>query len=92
VPGDFNQDGVLGLTDATNLLGYLYLGEPSVLPCRGVDAERANLTLLDADADGQLLLTDAVHVLNFLFRGGPAPVLGEACVPISGCSDACAAP
>jgi len=92
VPGDFTQDGILGLTDATNLLGYLYLGEPSVLPCRGVDAERANLTLLDADADGQLLLTDAVHVLNFLFRGGPAPVLGEACVPISGCSDACAAP
>jgi hypothetical protein len=92
VPGDFTQDGVLGLTDATNLLGYLYLGEPGALPCRGIDADRANVTLLDADADGELRLTDAVHVLNFLFRGGAPPVLGDSCVPITGCADACAAP
>ena len=51
---------------------------------------RRNLTLLDANADRGVNLSDAVYLLSYLFEGGPPPVLGEECLRIEGCPDACA--
>ncbi|MBI4602753.1 MAG: hypothetical protein HY721_12420 [Planctomycetes bacterium] len=73
--GDADQNGTLQLTDAVQVLGYLFLGIPTKVPdC---------LDAADADDNGQVQLTDAVRILGFLFLGlgppappGPPP---EAC-------------
>jgi hypothetical protein len=62
------------------------VGGVPVQPCD----EAGSTKLLDADGNGELNITDAIHVLAFLFQGGPAHALGESCVPIAGCPDACA--
>ncbi len=61
--GDADDNGVLQLTDAIRILGFLFLGgqEPTCL-----DAA-------DADDNGVLQLTDAIRILGFLFLGGPPP-------------------
>lgn len=61
--GDVNQDTRLDLSDAVNILGYLFLE----------GAAPACLSAADADDTGAVNLTDAVYLLNFLFRGGAAP-------------------
>jgi len=91
MPGDSNQDGQLDISDAVDLLGSLFLGDHSVLPCGdGTMAHPANKTLLDSNGDGDVDLSDAVHVLSFLFAGLPPPVLGTECTVVSGCPDVCA--
>ena len=91
MPGDANQNGVLGLADAVSLLGHLFQGSPISLPCGdGNSGDAANVALLDGDGDGAIGLSDAVSVLLFLFQGGPPLVGGTDCVPIVGCPDACA--
>jgi hypothetical protein len=59
---DTNADGSANLTDAVVLLGYLFLGNPTSLPC---------LDAADANDSGDLNLTDAVVALGFLFLGNP---------------------
>jgi hypothetical protein len=89
-PGDCNQDGKLDISDAVCLLGHLFLGAPSVLPCEGgTTADPGNKTLFDANGDGGVDLSDAVNELLFLFSGGPPPKLGTECVVIVGCPDKC---
>jgi len=61
--GDADGDGVLALTDAIQILGFLFQGD---------DAPDC-LDAADADNDQQLQLTDAVRVLGFLFQGTEAP-------------------
>ncbi len=90
LPGDADQDGVLSLSDAVTLLGWLFLGVDTPLPCEGSVSDDGNLTLLDVDATGRVDLSDAVVVLGYLFLGGPPPALGVECVPIPSCPDACA--
>jgi hypothetical protein len=90
LPGDCNQDGALDISDARCLLGYLYSGRPSVLPCGdGGSGDAGSLALLDSNGDGLLDLSDAVRVLGFLFLGNPPPVLGDDCVHVAGCPDRC---
>lgn len=89
-PGDLDQNGRLDISDAVALLGHLFLGSPSELPCgNGTILDPANRTLYDSDGNGNVDLTDAIGVLSFLFQGGPPPVLGTTCIRIVGCEDAC---
>jgi hypothetical protein len=61
--GDADASGVLELTDAIRVLGFLFLGT----------AAPGCFEAADADDNGEVQLTDAVRVLNFLFAGGPPP-------------------
>jgi len=92
VPGDCSQNGVSDLSDAVCLLGALFLGEPTELPCGdGSFTDPANLRLLDMQPDGGLDCSDAVAWLQFQFHGGPRHPLalpgreGWGCVSIAGC-------
>ena len=91
VPGDLNQDGGMDISDSIALLGHLFLGSPARLPCQeGSISDPANLTLLDVNGDAEINLTDAIHSLAYLFMGGAPPAPGTECLPIAGCSNACA--
>jgi len=61
--GDVDVNGALDITDAINILNYLFLGGagPSCLPLANVDGE------------GGVDLTDPISLLTNLFLGGPAP-------------------
>lgn len=70
--GDVNDSGTLEVTDAINLLGWLFLGGPG----------STCLDAVDSDNSGRLDLSDAINVLVFLFGGDlpPGPdLLGEGC-------------
>ncbi len=58
--GDVSGDGIVGLGDAVNQLGYLFQG--GSIPC---------LDAADANDDGSISLGDVVYILSFLFAGGP---------------------
>jgi hypothetical protein len=64
VRGDTNGDGIRNISDAVSILGFLFRGAPSVLPC---------IASADNDGNGRIELTDAVYLLGFLFLGGPPP-------------------
>jgi hypothetical protein len=80
--GDCNQDGAIDLSDVVCLLGHLFQGNPSELPC---ETAGANLALMDCNQDSGIDLSDAIYKLAFLFQGGPAPVQGVGCIPIVDC-------
>lgn len=61
--GDAKADGTLNITDAINVLSYLFLGTEAPT-C---------LKAADVDDDGSAAITDAIYLLNFLFLGGPEP-------------------
>jgi len=89
-PGDCNQDGTLDISDGICLLGHLFLGSPSRLPCTGGTIHDAgNISLFDANGDSFIDLSDAVSELQFLFGGGKPPVLGTGCTRIDGCPSKC---
>jgi hypothetical protein len=86
IPSDCNNDGNLDISDGICILGFLFTGVPSSLPCGdGTGAHPSNLRLTDANGDGILDVSDGPYVLNFLFNGGPPPVLGTSCVYIEDC-------
>jgi VCBS repeat protein len=96
VPGDSNRDGRLDISDAITLLGFLFFGSPTVLPCGdGKRTHPANLSLIDWQPDGAIDAADAVAALSFLFVGTQPHALAipgvasTGCVPISGCEDGC---
>src|SRR5262249_37574742 len=61
--GDADDNGKLEITDATRILGFLFLGP----------AEPTCMETGDADDDGKIQLTDAIRVLGFLYLGAAAP-------------------
>jgi hypothetical protein len=90
VPGDCNQDGSLNISDASCLLGHLFLGSPARLPCgSGAVSDASNVTLLNHNGDGAVNLSDAVALLSYLFLGGAPPALGVQCVSIRDCPNRC---
>lgn len=91
LPSDIDRDGRVTITDAIGLLGLLFQGANQELPCGSDFDAGGNQTILDANGDARVDLSDAVTILGYLFLGGPAPVLGESCVSIAGCSDDCGA-
>jgi hypothetical protein len=56
--GDCNPSGVLDISDAVFLLGYLFQGNPSSIPCEGT---------CDATDDGELDISDSIRILTILF-------------------------
>jgi hypothetical protein len=62
IPGDVNLDGNLNLTDAINILGYLFQGWELDPYC-----------IVDANGDNHEDIADAIFVLNYLFGNGPSP-------------------
>lgn len=70
VRGDVDANAELEVTDAIQIFGFLFLGNPKSLTCE--DAADTNDT-------GDLNLTDGIYLLNYLFSGGkepPAPFPG----------------
>jgi hypothetical protein len=94
-PGDCNQDGNLDISDGICLLGFLFRGQPVLLPCGdGTSADPANLALLSMDGNPAIELTDPIRIFQFLFQGGAQPAncvdpQCDECVEIVGCPDVC---
>lgn len=63
VRGDANDDGIVDISDAVRILGWLFLG----------DAEPGCVAATNTNGDGAADLSDAVYVLTHLFLGGPEP-------------------
>jgi len=82
IPGDCNQDGTLNLSDVICLVGHLFQGNPSVLPC---STAAGNLALMDCNQDGRINISDAIYKVAFLFQGGPPPVRGQGCIAMAAC-------
>jgi M6 family metalloprotease-like protein len=61
--GDADDNGILELTDAINVLNFLFLGGDTPT-C---------LDAADADGNNRLELTDVIRVLGYLFLGGDPP-------------------
>ncbi len=63
IRGDFNNDGLVNISDPSALLNFLFIGGPNT-SCRDT-----------ADGNGDLAvnLSDAIWVLGFLFLGQPPP-------------------
>ena len=95
IPGDFNADGNIDLSDGIGLLGYLFSGDDQV-PCVGKDGnpQAGGIAVADFNGDGSLDLSDAISTLRWLFLGGPVHALGSDCLVFDDCSDenTCATP
>jgi parallel beta-helix repeat protein len=77
--GDAGADGKADITDAVVLLGFLFLGDPGVLPC---------LDAADSNDSGVLNITDPIILLLHFFLGGPPPPDPFAACGIDGTPDA----
>jgi len=82
LPGNSNQDTSLDLSDVVTLLGFLFQGNPSSLPC---STDAANDALMDVNTDTAIDLSDGIFLLAFLFQGGPPPDQGPVCITIVDC-------
>ncbi len=73
--GDTNGDWERDLSDAVDLLSYLYRGGPAPAPVVGglcpVAVERGLNG--DSNADGRIDVSDAIALLGWIFDGGPEP-------------------
>jgi len=79
VPGDYNQDAGVNISDGIALFSYLFLGEA------GPDCPAG----LDFNNDGDFNISDGIATLGYLFQGGRPHAFGVNCIPIAGCPDAC---
>lgn len=79
VPGDYNQDAGVDISDAISVFGYLFLGRDDPNCPAG----------LDFNGDSALDLSDGIGALNWLFQGGPSHALGSDCQEIVDCLDSC---
>jgi hypothetical protein len=61
--GDANTDGVINISDAVYIIGYVFVGGAPPSP----------LDLGDVNCDGKVGLTDIVYMINYVFRGGYIP-------------------
>jgi len=60
IRGDVNGDATCNLSDAIEIVRYLFQGSGQI----------SCLDSADADDDGKVRLTDAIYLLNGLFRNG----------------------
>jgi polyhydroxybutyrate depolymerase len=72
--GDANSDGRLDISDATRILGFLFLGDPLVLDCQKT---------ADFNDDAAVDIADPSAILGHLFLGQPAthPEPSASCGP-----------
>jgi len=81
LPGDITGDGGVDISDVVRLLTFLFVG--------GVEVD-LTCSAPDFNGDGSVDVSDPVAMLSWLFLGGIPHALGEKCVSVAGCSDACA--
>jgi hypothetical protein len=62
--GDCNDDGDVDISDASCILGWLFLG----------GEEPGCIAVVNTNGDSAPDVSDAVYLLSFLFSGGPPPV------------------
>lgn len=87
VPGDFDADSSIDVTDPIQLLSHLFGSAPTVLPCDSPSVNVGNnLEVFDADGNGSVDVGDVVYLLQYVFNIGAPHVLGEDCLPIAGCN------
>jgi hypothetical protein len=90
LPGDLDGNLVLDAADGSLLLEHLYGEAGAPLPCgSGSAAHASNAALIDWNGDSHADVSDPVVLFSFLFRGGPAHTLGEECLELEGCPEAC---
>ena len=63
IRGDVDAGGDINLTDAVQLLNFLFSG----------GTEPACAAAADTNRSGSIDMTDAIQILNFLFLGGEGP-------------------
>ncbi len=63
VKGDADGNGMVNISDAVYLIGYIFSGGPAPSP----------LFAGDADCSGIITVSDAVYLISYIFSGGPAP-------------------
>jgi hypothetical protein len=61
--GDADDSGVITISDAVFLIGFIFADGPAPDPT----------ALGDSDGNGILSISDAVYLIAFIFSGGPAP-------------------
>ena len=97
LPGDFNADSRVNISDPIAVLEFLFIGG-SRIACPGQDGgfTDASLAVADFNGDERLDISDGVSMLNWLFLGGPSHHLGlpSECRVFEGCSEemACVSP
>ncbi len=90
LPGDFNADGAIDISDPLALLAFLFHGTQSP-PCAPEPHDESNVLVGDFIGDGGLDISDTIYALNWLFIGGPPHAGGAECLPIVGCPERCPA-
>ena len=63
VCGDADGSGSVDISDAVQLISYIFAGGPAPYP----------LTSGDANCDAAVDISDAVYLITYIFAGGPAP-------------------
>ncbi len=63
VKGDADGNGMVNISDAVYLIGYVFSGGSAPSP----------LLAGDADCNGIITVSDAVYLISYIFSGGPAP-------------------
>lgn len=63
VAGDADGNGIINISDAVFLIGYIFAGGPAPNP----------LSSGDADCNAIVNISDAVYLILYIFSGGPAP-------------------
>lgn len=61
--GDANHDGLVNVSDAVRIVGYIFSGQPAPSP----------YSAGDCNCDGVVNITDAVYLIAYIFAGGPGP-------------------
>ena len=90
LPGDFNADSRVNISDPIAVLEFLFIGGRRI-PCPEADGafSAASLAVADFNGDTRLDISDGVSMLNWLFFGGPAHHHGipSECRTFEGCSE-----
>jgi hypothetical protein len=66
VPGDFDVNGLITISDAVGVINYIFAG----------GSAPSNVAIGDSDCSGLVTISDAVRLINYIFAGGAEP-----CVP-----------
>lgn len=62
--GDIDQFGTISSSDIIYLVGYMFRGGPTPIPCAAVG---------DVNCDARITTADAIYLVNYVFKAGPPP-------------------
>ena len=92
LPGDCDGNGTLDLSDATCMLGDLFVEPNQNLPCsQGQSSDESDVDHLNWNGDDVFDISDVVGLLTWKFLSGPSHAMGSDCTPITDCRASCVA-